>query len=101
MVRNKGTQKSLGYGFVSFKDPWDMTKALREMPGKYVGNRPIKVRKSTGADRTVSDTNQPLQLSSALGVAHKSLKRQFERGGAIHKKPSWVQGSKKKKGMPW
>lgn len=26
------------------QDPWDMTKALREMQGKYVGNRPIKVR---------------------------------------------------------
>ena len=36
--------KSMGYGFVSFKDPWDMTKALREMHGKYIGNRPVKVR---------------------------------------------------------
>ena len=26
VIRNKHTQKSMGYGFVSFKDPWDMTK---------------------------------------------------------------------------
>ena len=47
VIRNKHTQKSMGYGFASFKDPWDMTKALREMQGKYIGNRPVKVRRST------------------------------------------------------
>lgn len=44
VIKNRLTHKSLGYGFVSFKDPWDMTKALREMQGKYIGNRPVKVR---------------------------------------------------------
>ncbi|KAL3920384.1 MAG: hypothetical protein SGPRY_005269 [Prymnesium sp.] len=43
VIRNKSSGKSMGYGFVSFKDPWDMTKALREMQGKYIGNRPVKV----------------------------------------------------------
>lgn len=44
VIRDAKSGKSKGYGFASFKDPWDMTRALREMPGKYVGNRPIKVR---------------------------------------------------------
>jgi RNA recognition motif-containing protein len=77
-----------------------MTKALREMHGKYVGNRPIKVRRSTWQERQVTDTNQPLQFSAALGVADGSSRRQLQKGGAIHKKPHWKE-QKKKKGMPW
>ena len=40
-----------GYGFVSFSDPIEGAKALREMDGKYVGNRPCKLRKSTWDER--------------------------------------------------
>jgi hypothetical protein len=40
-----------GYGFVSFTDPIEGAKALREMDGKYVGNRPCKLRKSTWDER--------------------------------------------------
>jgi len=34
---------------VSLGDPADFTKALREINGKYVGNRPIKLLKSDHA----------------------------------------------------
>lgn len=34
VVRDKRTNKTKGYGFVSFKDPDDFTRALREMDGK-------------------------------------------------------------------
>jgi len=77
-----------------------MTKALREMQGKYVGNRPIKVRKSTAQERTVTETNQPLQFNHALGVVDKAFKRKLEKGGAIHSAPTWGN-KKKKKNMPW
>lgn len=100
VVRDKQSGKTKGYGFVSFKDPWDMTKALREMQGKYVGNRPMKLRKSTAQDRTVTETNQPLKFNHAVGVADKSTQRKLLKGGAIQKKPSWKQ-EKKKKNMPW
>ncbi|KAJ3063504.1 hypothetical protein HDU98_000716 [Podochytrium sp. JEL0797] len=53
VVREKKTTKSKGYGFVSFKDPNDFVAALKEMDGKYVGNRPIKLRKSTWDERSV------------------------------------------------
>ncbi|OON19328.1 hypothetical protein X801_04805 [Opisthorchis viverrini] len=46
VVRDKRTGKSRGYGFVSFSDPADFTRAMREMNGKYVGNRPIKLKRS-------------------------------------------------------
>ena len=39
VIRNKHTNKSKGYAFISFMDPFDCAKALREMSGKYIGNR--------------------------------------------------------------
>lgn len=34
VIRDKRTNKSKGYGFISFKDPADFTKAMKEMNGK-------------------------------------------------------------------
>lgn len=52
IVRDKRTNKSKGYGFVSFLDAGDYAKALREMQGKYIGNRPCKLRKSSWEERS-------------------------------------------------
>lgn len=43
VVRDPKSLKTKGYGFVSFSDARDYVKALREMNGKYIGNRPVKV----------------------------------------------------------
>lgn len=53
VIRNKRSNKTKGYGFVSFRDPNDFARAIREMNGKYVGNRPIKLRKSAWKDRQI------------------------------------------------
>mmetsp|Transcript_87835 Transcript_87835/g.250248 ORF Transcript_87835/g.250248 Transcript_87835/m.250248 type:complete len:278 (+) Transcript_87835:477-1310(+) len=53
IIRDKHTMKSKGFGFVSFIDPFDCAKALREMNGKYVGNRPVKIKKSAWKDRDI------------------------------------------------
>ncbi len=53
VVRDPRTKKSKGYGFVSFLDGNDFAKALREMNGKYIGNRPCKLSKSSWDERTV------------------------------------------------
>lgn len=53
VVRDKHTHKSRGYGFVSFGDVFDCAKALREMNGKYIGNRPVKITKSKWQDRNM------------------------------------------------
>ena len=53
VIRDKRTNKSKGYGFVSFKDPQDYMRAMKEMDGKYLGSRPIKLRKSTWKDRSL------------------------------------------------
>lgn len=55
VVRDKRTGKTKGYGFVSFANPTDLAAALKEMNGKYVGNRPIKLRKSNWRERTDYD----------------------------------------------
>jgi len=51
VVRDKRTGKSKGYGFVSFLEPHDFIRAFKEMNGKYVGNRPIKLRRSKWKER--------------------------------------------------
>ncbi|KAK8934415.1 Polyadenylate-binding protein RBP45B [Platanthera zijinensis] len=52
VVRDKRTGKTRGFGFVSFANPSDLAAAMKEMNGKYVGNRPIKLRKSNWKERT-------------------------------------------------
>ena len=48
---DKRLKKSKGYGFLSFADPNDYLKCMKEMQGQYVGNRPVKLRKSKWKDR--------------------------------------------------
>lgn len=50
VVRDK-YEKTRGFGFVSLSDSKDFVAALREMNGKYIGNRPCKVQKSSWKDR--------------------------------------------------
>ncbi|KAI5659952.1 hypothetical protein M9H77_28745 [Catharanthus roseus] len=52
VIRDKRTGKTKGFGFVSFANPLDLAAAMKEMNGKYVGNRPIKLRKSNWKERT-------------------------------------------------
>jgi len=68
VVRDKKTKKTKGYGFVSFKDPQDYLRAMREMNGKYVGNRPIKLRKSTWRDRNIDIARKKEKEKKKLGL---------------------------------
>ncbi|KAH9062715.1 RNA-binding domain-containing protein [Lactarius vividus] len=45
VIRDRLSQKAK-YGFVAFSDPEDFLSAWKEMDGKYVGNRPIKLKKA-------------------------------------------------------
>jgi len=53
IVRDKFSGKSRGFGFVSFSDPKCGVQALKEMNGKYIGNRPCKLHKSTWQERAL------------------------------------------------
>ncbi len=91
VVRCKRTSKSKGYGFVSFRSSEDFIKAMREMDGdciqlflfqhrklfsniflwflgKYVGNRPIKLRKSNWKDRNLDAVKRKEQEKQKMGL---------------------------------
>ncbi|XP_033103092.1 RNA-binding protein 42-like [Anneissia japonica] len=68
VVRDKRNGKSKGYGFVSFKDPNDFVQAMREMNGKYVGNRPIKLRKSMWKERNIETAKKKTREKQRLGL---------------------------------
>ena len=46
VVREKKTQKSRGFGFVSFADGVDFARAIREMDGATVNGQQIKVNEA-------------------------------------------------------
>merc|ERR1712066_1049901 len=59
VIRDKRTGKTKGYGFVSFSAPEDMVAALRDVNGWYVGNRPVRLKKSSWKDKAIdSERNQ-------------------------------------------
>ena len=57
VVRDMKSKKSKGFGFVSFGDSADMARALREVHGKYIGNRPCKLKKSNWEERNTKNQN--------------------------------------------
>ena len=61
VIRNKITGKTKGYGFVSVTDVNDYIKIMREMNGKYVGNRPIRIKRSTWKYRSVMFSKSKVQ----------------------------------------
>ncbi|MFH4976544.1 hypothetical protein AB6A40_003253 [Gnathostoma spinigerum] len=69
VIRENRTNKSKGYGFVSFKHQDDFVRACREMDGKYVGNRPIKLRKSNWKERSLEVVRKKQKQRQKLGLA--------------------------------
>ena len=51
VVKNSTTSETKGYGFVSFATLATMVQAIKEQDGKYIGNRPCKLKKSTWQSR--------------------------------------------------
>ncbi|PFH34577.1 RNA recognition motif-containing protein [Besnoitia besnoiti] len=106
VVRDKRTGKTKGYGFVSFSDPNDMLKALKEMNFKYVGNRPIRVLRSKWKDREIdSERNKKFQEITVVQPANSKTLRKFKKLGvsinggkmARQQQAAAVMGSKAKK----
>lgn len=61
VIRDKRTGKSKGYGFISFGEANDYIKVMREMNGKYVGNRPIRLQRSTWRDRSLFNSKSKIE----------------------------------------
>eukprot|EP00747_Dinoflagellata_sp_TGD_P165470 gnl/TRDRNA2_/TRDRNA2_186774_c0_seq1.p1 gnl/TRDRNA2_/TRDRNA2_186774_c0~~gnl/TRDRNA2_/TRDRNA2_186774_c0_seq1.p1 ORF type:complete len:216 (+),score=64.31 gnl/TRDRNA2_/TRDRNA2_186774_c0_seq1:105-752(+) len=77
VIRDKRTGKTKGFGFVSFSAPEDMVAALRDVNGRYVGNRPVRLKKSNWKDRAVdSDKSKGgLKLSYCVPQDAKKLQK--------------------------
>jgi len=71
VIRDRLSAKAK-FGFVAFSDPEDFLKAWKEMDGKYVGNRPIKLKK---ADNNINPVEighrKARQLEKELKVNRK------------------------------
>lgn len=73
VIRDKRTSKSKGYGFISFKEPQDFIKAMKEMDGRYVGSRPIKLRKSNWKSRSMQERKKKeLEKAALLAMINKT-----------------------------
>ncbi|KAH8739633.1 RNA recognition motif [Cryptosporidium ryanae] len=84
VIRNKHTGKTRGYGFVSFTDPKDMLSALKEMNRKYVGSRPITLKRSKWKDREVdSERNKRFDEMAKRAVSAMNFVQDNEK---IYKK---------------
>lgn len=73
MIRGTHDNKSKGYGFVSFLDPMDCVKAMREMNGKYLGSRPMSIKRSDWKERDIKEVhkkeNKKRKVLQGLGLA--------------------------------
>eukprot|EP01038_Epipyxis_sp_PR26KG_P012206 gene12206-16351_t len=72
VLRTKHENKARGFGFVSFLDPMDCAKAIREMNGKYLGSRPMKITKSRWKERDIKEVakkeKKKRKLDESLGL---------------------------------
>ncbi|KAG2381938.1 hypothetical protein C9374_005730 [Naegleria lovaniensis] len=53
VIRDKRTNRTKGYGFISFLDCNDYVHALENLNGKYLGNRPLVLKPSKWKDRAL------------------------------------------------
>ncbi|KAG8901296.1 hypothetical protein FRB99_005411 [Tulasnella sp. 403] len=74
VIRDKLSSKAK-FGFVAFSDPEDFLKAWKEMDGKYVGNRPIRLKKAESSIHSVE-------------IGHNKAKRLEQDRRDRRKKPS-------------
>ncbi|CRG93958.1 RNA-binding protein, putative [Plasmodium gallinaceum] len=74
VIRDKRNNKTKGYGFVSLSDPQDMLDALKTMNNKFIGNRPITVKRSKWKDREI-DSKKNKDFDNFLKDAHLPAKK--------------------------
>lgn len=55
VVRDGRTQRSRGYGFVSFGNSADYLRAMKEVNGKYIGKMPIRLMPSKWKSRSLEN----------------------------------------------
>lgn len=77
VIREKRTQKSKGFGFISFSNGDDYFAAGREMQGKYIGSHPILLRRANTEVRAEAPGKQ--------GKKNGGGKKEGNTGGKVKK----------------
>jgi RNA recognition motif-containing protein len=93
VIREKRTQKSKGYGFISFSDGDEYFRAAKEMHGKYIGSHPILLRRSETEVRPALDPKHGKKQGKGKGPGGKA-----GAGGAGKVKHDGIKKSAKTKG---
>lgn len=75
VVKDRSTEKSRGYGFVSMLDLMDAAKAIRDKNRKYLKSRPITVRWSNWKKRSLQSlSGKQRKQQMKLVKAARSMK---------------------------
>jgi len=53
VIRDKRSNKTKGFGFVSFKDPSDFTRAMKELNGNVYSTNSVIIAEGNGSTRKV------------------------------------------------
>ncbi|TYJ53986.1 hypothetical protein B9479_005392 [Cryptococcus floricola] len=81
VVRDRLSEKAK-YAFIAFKDPEDFLKAWKEMDGKYVGNRPIRLMK------VKDDKYGSIRTVEISGKKSKQLEKIKKNHGKVGNRPA-------------
>ncbi|MCJ1338726.1 hypothetical protein MMC09_004015 [Bachmanniomyces sp. S44760] len=95
VVRDKRTQKSKGYGFVSFSDGEEYFQAARDMQGKYIGSHPVLLRKSTTEIKATVPKDHKKGGKHGKGGKNGAYGDGGKGNGGIQKKHSKTKGGLK------
>lgn len=69
LIRSQDTGKSKGYGFVTFYDPDDANKAIKQLNGFELAGKPIRVSKTTErSDRSQNHANGQDKINSTASI---------------------------------
>jgi RNA recognition motif-containing protein len=68
VVHSKKEIKGRGYAFVSFLDPLECAKALREQNGKYLCNRPMRISRADWKTHDIKEVRKKEQQKRKFGL---------------------------------
>lgn len=71
VIKDKRSGKSKGFGFVAMSDEGEFKMAMRSMHGKYIGSRPVKLKKSSWSDRNIDTAEVKLMKQVGYKVVKK------------------------------
>jgi hypothetical protein len=92
VVREKRTNKSKGYGFVSFSDGDEYFLAAKEMQGKYIGNHPIQIKRSTTEIKPTVPVDKRKHGKGGKSSGKPSGGGGANTGAGVHKKQTKTKG---------